>query len=138
MLKLKKMGRELSDHLSVHLRLLVDKDDKVGSLKLYRMCMQKDAAFLPAPEILLKLAGWLYGEGKIKPSLSIFNRLVTSHPDSPVSARAHLRMAQIYNDRLFEPEKALEILNSAIESFSNDEIADRMRAYRASMQTASL
>ncbi len=138
MLKLKKMGPELNAHMGVHLRLLVDKNDKAGSLRLYKVCLQKDAGFLPAPEILFKLAGWLYGEGKVKPSLSVFNRLAASHPNSPVTARAHLRMAQIYNDRLFEPDKALEILNTALENSSNDEIADRMRAYRASMQAETL
>jgi hypothetical protein len=133
MLKLKKMGSELNDHIGVHLRLLVDKNDKAGSLRLYGVCLKKDEGFLPTPEILFKLAGWIYGEGKVKASLSIFNRLVVSHPDSPVTARAYLRMAQIYNDRLFKPDKALEILNTAIENFSNDEFADRMRAYRASL-----
>jgi tetratricopeptide (TPR) repeat protein len=138
MLKLKKMATALNEHLFVHLRLLVDNGEKAGSLKLYGACLRKDAAFLPSPEILFKLAGWLYGDGKVKPALSIFSRLVASHPDSPVTAQAHLRMAQIYNDRLFKPKKALEILDNAIEDFSNDEIVNRLKAYRASMQSAAL
>ena len=137
MLRLKKMEAELNDHLKVHLRLQVDSNDKAGSLRFYAVCMKKDAGFLPAPETLFKLAGWLYGEGKVKPALSTFNRLIASHPESPVIAGAHFRMAQIYNDRLFKPDKALEILNTAIEKFSNDEIADRMKAYRANMLTVT-
>jgi len=138
MLKLKKMETALNDHLPVHLRILVDNDDKTGALRLYQACTRKDADFLPAPEILFKLAGWLYGNGQVKPSLSVFNQLVTSHADSSMAAQAYLRMAQIYNDRLYKPEKALELLNTAIKSFANDDVVDRLKAYRATMQSANL
>lgn len=131
MLKLKKMGGALVDHLPVHLKLLVAGNKKSDALSLYLSPLaQRTESALPA-DIRFKIAGWLSETGKSPEALSAFQRIIDDDADMTLAAKAHLRMAQIYNDRLMQPEKARDILNDALDRFPNSAIADQMQAYRS-------
>ncbi|MFH1981600.1 MAG: B-box zinc finger protein [Pseudomonadota bacterium] len=131
MLKLKKMGEPLVHHLPIHLKLLVAGNKKSDAIALYLSPLaQHTEGSLPA-DIRFKIAGWLSETGKSPEALAAFQSIIDDDADMALAAKAHLRMAQIYNDRMMQPEKARDILNDALDRFPNSAVADQMHAYRS-------
>lgn len=131
MLKLKKMGGALADHLPVHLNLLVGANKKGDVLSLYRSLAAQQAEISLPAAVRFKIAGWLTETGKIPEALSAFRHIIDDRTDPVLVPKAYFRMAQIYNDRMMQPEKALHMLDEAIGGFPDCAIVDQMRAYRS-------
>ncbi len=130
MLKLKKMGTALAAHFPIHLNLMAGANLKSEALSLYRSPLaRKTDVPLPA-DIRFKIAGWLNEIGNSQEALTAYQHIIDEDTDLALIPKAHLRMAQIYHDRLMQPEIARGILDEAIGRFPDGAVADQMRAYR--------
>ncbi len=133
LLKMEKRSAELLKHSKIHLNLLAKANQKTKACSIYAGCLSKDPAFIPSPLSLFKVAGWLNESGKSKAAISTFNKLIKAYPGDNLTPRAYFRSAQIFNDRLMQPEKATRILKGLIKKFPNHEIIPQVQNYISSM-----
>jgi len=94
--------------------------------------VQKTGVSLPA-ETRFKIASWLNEKGKNQETLEVFQQIIDEDENMTLIPKAHFRMAQIYNDRMMQPKKAIGILENVILKYPNSPMIDQMRAYRASL-----
>jgi tetratricopeptide (TPR) repeat protein len=129
LLKLKKRKPEFIAHSTIHLGLLARENEKTKACRLYLQCLAADPEFVPDPSSLFKIGGWLNETGKIKESVSAFNRLVKAYPNDGLVPKAYFRAAQVFHDRLMNPERARKILNGLLQKYPEHEITPQIRTY---------
>jgi tetratricopeptide (TPR) repeat protein len=129
LLKIKKRADLLKKHRPRHLDLLSDAGRKNEALQLYRECVTDDSTFVPPAKTLFNLGSWFNETGKSKAAIAAFNRLVKAHPDDPLVPKAYFRAAQIFHDRLMNPDRARKILRGLVSRYPNHEIAPRAETY---------
>ncbi len=129
LLKLKKRDDLLKKHRVRHLDLLAGAGRKQEALQLYGECMADDGTFIPPAKTLFHLGSWFNESGKSKAAIAAFNRLVKSHPDDPLVPKAYFRAAQIFHDRLMNPERARKILRGLVSKYPHHEIAPQAETY---------
>jgi tetratricopeptide (TPR) repeat protein len=130
MLKLKKMGTALVAHLPVHLNLMAGASLKSEVLNLYLSPLARKSDVPLSPDTRFKIAGWLNETGKNQEALTAYQHIIDDDTDPALIPKAHFRMAQIYHDRLMQPDIARGILDEAIGRYPDGAVADQMRAYR--------
>lgn len=133
LLKMLRRSEELMEHSKVHLDLLANENQKTKACAIYAASMAKDPGFTPSALCLFKLAGWLNETGKAKAAVATFNKLIKAYPDDHLVPKAYFRSAQIFNDRLMQPEKAKRILSGLVKKYPNHDILPQVRNYLASM-----
>ena len=109
--------------------LLVGAGQKADALAVYAECVGADSGFNPSAPALYKLAGWLNETGKARKALNAYSRLTKGHPHDPLVPKAYLRAAQIFHDRLLNPEKAKTILKAVIKKYPDHEAIAQIKAY---------
>jgi TolA-binding protein len=57
------------------------------------------------------VAGWLNETGKTKAAVAVYNLIVKSYPENSLVPKAYFRIAQIFNDRVMNTEKAKKVLS---------------------------
>ncbi len=129
LLKLKERGDLLREHRPRHLDLLSSAGHKQEALQVYGECLADDGAFTPPADTLFKLGSWFNESGKSKAAITAFNRLVKAYPEDPLVPRAYFRAAQIFHDRLMNPERARRILRGLLNKYPDHEIASRAKTY---------
>jgi tetratricopeptide (TPR) repeat protein len=117
-----------------HLDLIIKDKQRSEALKIYSECMEKDQGFLPTAMSLFKLGEWLNETGKIKEAVRTYTRLIKEYPDNPLVPKSYFRAAQIFNDRMMKPEKAINILNGLIKKYPGHEIVPQIENYLASIK----
>ncbi|MFZ5569016.1 MAG: tetratricopeptide repeat protein [Thermodesulfobacteriota bacterium] len=137
LLKMKKLNAELLAHAKDHLELLIRKNQREQACQVYAESLSMDAQFNPAASTLFKLGGWLNDGGKSREAIGIFNRLLKSYPDDPLIPKALFRAAQIYNDRLMNPEKAEKILQGLLKKYPDHDFAPQFEKYLKQMRPAA-
>ncbi len=130
---MKKQTAELLRHGVDYLDLLAAKNEKTKALEVYHECRTLNPKFLPSATALYKLGGWLNETGKTKEAVGTYNRLVKAYPDSPMLPKAYFRAAQVFNDRLMNPDRARKILKGLLNKFPDHEIAPQVKNYLASI-----
>jgi len=133
LLKMKKQTTDLLSHGIDYLDLLVAKNEKAKALEAYNECRTLNPKFLPSATALYKLGGWLSETGKTKEAVGTYNRLVKAYPDSPMRPKAYFRAAQVFNDRLMNPDRARKILNGLLNKYPDHEIAPQVKNYLSSL-----
>lgn len=134
---LTKMTKKSSDMLECavnHLELIIKDKQKDESLKVYAECMDIDATFLPTANSLFSIGDWLNQSGKAEKAIKTYNRIIKAYPDSPLVPKSYFRAAQVFNDRLMNPEKAKRILNGLTKKYPEHEMLPQIENYLASMQ----
>ena len=129
LLKLRKRKTEFLEHSVPHLGLLTERNEKTKSCDLYLQCITADSKFVPDPTSLFKIGGWLNETGKIKESVAAFNKLVKVYPNDGLVPKAYFRAAQVFYDRLMNPERARKILNGLLQKYPDHEIIPQIRTY---------
>ena len=114
LLKMTGANDNLMVHGRNHLDLLVHGNNKTQAMDVYLECLSKDPGFSPAAGALLKLGGWLNETGKSEEAICAFSKLTKAYPQDPLVPKSYFRAAQIFNDRLLNPEKAKKILNGLV------------------------
>jgi tetratricopeptide (TPR) repeat protein len=133
LLKMKKRKADLLRHAVDYLDLLAGQNEKAKALDVYSECRTLNPQFLPTATALFKLGGWLNESGKTKEAVRTYNRLVKAYPDSPMLPKAYFRAAQIFNDRLMNPDRARKILIGLLNKYPDHEIAPQVKNYLSSI-----
>ena len=120
-------------HGAGHLGMLAAENDKMKAIKVYSECVKLQPDFLPSADVLFKLGGWVNETGKAKPALGIFNRLIKEYPQDPLVPKAYFRVAQIFHDRLMNPDKARKMLGALIQKYPNHDITSVAENYLANI-----
>jgi len=129
LLKMKEDKQGMLDHAVVYLGLLAEKGTKKKGLEVYGICRKLDPDFMPGPSALFKIGMWLNETGKSKEAIVIFQSVVKKYPKASEVPDAYFRAAQIFNDRLMDPEKAKKILNGIIKKYPDHETTIKARNY---------
>ena len=133
LLKITGAKAKLADHGGRHLTLLVQRNQKDPALAVYRECLAAEPGFTPAAAALFKIGGWLNESGDGKAAIGAFNRLTKAHPQDPLVPKSYFRAAQIFNDRLMNPQKAKTILNGLLKKFPDHDIIPFVKRYLMEM-----
>lgn len=133
LLKMKNRKSAMADHGKTHLNLLIGAGQKKDACEIYVECLKADPSFTPEATVLFKLAGWLNEYGKSKEAIGTFNRLIKSYPDDSLVPNALFRAAQIYNDRLMNPEKAKKILQTVLKKYPHHDFVPQIKNYLSHM-----
>ncbi|NDY43023.1 tetratricopeptide repeat protein [Dissulfurirhabdus thermomarina] len=123
-------------HAGEYLDLLVRVGDRAGARRAYLECLELDADFAPAAEVLYRVGGWLMEAGDLKRGAAALQRLVRRYPESPRVPEACFRLAQVIHERLMKPAQARSILEGVLRRFPGHEIAPRIRRYLEQMPAA--
>ena len=129
LLKLKKRKKEFLAHATTHLDLLTRNNNRAEACRLYLQCAAIEPSFAPDPSSLFKIGGWLNESGKIKESVSAFNKLVKAYPNDRLVPKAYFRAAQVVHDRLMNPERAKRILTGLLQKYPDHEITPQIKTY---------
>jgi tetratricopeptide (TPR) repeat protein len=133
LLKMRKRTKELLEHGASHLGLLIAENDKNKALKVYAECAKLQPDFLPDADVLFKLGGWVNEIGKVKPALGIYNRLIKEYPQDPLVPKTYFRVAQLFHDRLMNPDKARKMLGALIQRYPDHDIISIAENYLANI-----
>jgi hypothetical protein len=133
LLKMQKRLAEVVDHGVTHLDLLAKANQKDPAMKVFAECRKLDRKFQPTAEALYKIGEWFNAAGKSKEALAMYNRLVKTYPGNTLVPKAYFRAAQIFHDRLMNPDKARQILNRLMDKYPNNDIEPQVRNYMANM-----
>lgn len=133
LLKITGATEKLAAHGGSHLALLVQQGGKDAAVDVYRNCVAAQPNFVPDAAVLFKIAGWLNETGDGKAAIGAFNRLTKAHPTDPLVPKSYFRAAQIFNDRLMNPQKARSILNGLIKKFPDHDIIPFVERYLGQM-----
>ena len=118
-----------AEHGLQHLERLVQAGQKGAAIEVYRECLAVKSDFTPAAAPLFKIAGWLNEAGDGKAAIGAFNRLTKAHPQDALVPKSYFRAAQIFNDRLMNPEKAKNILKGLMKKFPDHDIIPFVERY---------
>ncbi|MFH2047172.1 MAG: tetratricopeptide repeat protein [Pseudomonadota bacterium] len=116
-----------------HLELIIKAKQKNKALEIYSECIKTDPEFVPSAVSLFKIAEWLNETGKFQEAVKTFNRLIKEYPENPLVPKAYFRAAQLFNDRMMNPEKAKKILNGLIKKYPEHEIVPQIENYITSI-----
>lgn len=129
LLKMKGDKQAMLDHATAYLGLLAEKGSRKKGLEVYGICKEADSEFLPSPSTLFKVGMWQNDAGKAKEAIMTLQSVVKKYPDASEVPDAYFRAAQIFNDRLMNPEKAKKILNGIIKKYPDHETTKKARNY---------
>jgi TolA-binding protein len=111
----------------------VQQDNKDAALAVYRECLAPQPDVAPAAAVLFKVGSWLNESGDGKAAIGAFNRLTKAHPKDPLAPKSYFRAAQIFNDRMMNPEKAKRILNGLMKKYPGHDIIPFVERYLVEM-----
>ena len=98
-------------------------------MNVYIRCLSADCGFSPAAGALFKLGGWLNETGKSKEAIGAFSKLTKTYPQDPLVPKSYFRAAQIFNDRLLNPERAKKILNGLVKKYPEHDVISFVERY---------
>ena len=129
LLRMTGVKEKLLVHGSSHLDLLVHGNKKTEAMNVYNRCLSADCGFSPAADALFKLGGWLNETGKSKEAIGAFSKLTKTYPQDPLVPKSYFRAAQIFNDRLLNPERAKKILTGLVKKYPEHDIIPFVERY---------
>jgi len=124
---------KLPAHGRSHLDLMVRDDNKAEAVDVYLQCLAVDPNFSPSARALFKTGGWLDEAGKSKEAIGAFNKLTKTHPGDPLVPKSYFRAAQIFNERLTNPQRAKKILAGLLKKYPGHDIVPFAQRYRQHM-----
>ncbi|WP_372679784.1 tetratricopeptide repeat protein [Desulfosarcina sp.] len=129
LLKMTGAKDKIGNHGLNHLDMLVRGDNKTQAVDVYLQCLTSDSEFSPKAGALFKVAGWLSETGRNKEAMSTYNKLTKAYPQDPLVPKSYFRAAQIFNDRLMNPEKAKRILTGLMKKYPEHDIIPFVERY---------
>jgi len=133
LLKMTGAKDKIGNHGFNHLDMLVRGDKKNQAVDVYLQCLSTDPEFSPNAGALFKVAGWLSETGRNKEAMSAYNKLTKTYPRDPLVPKSYFRAAQIFNDRLMNPEKAKRILTGLMKKYPEHDIIPFVERYLEQM-----
>jgi TolA-binding protein len=129
LLEMAKQSELLQAHLPRHVSLLVKSGEKQKTIEYWTMAQRKGLDLKLGPQELYRIAGWLNEKGQAKAAIQAFSRFAKAHPKDALVPKAYYLVAQIFHERLMEPEKAKGVLQRLIRQFPNHEMAGFAQSY---------
>ena len=136
LLKVKQIIPDLLKHAVTYLDLLAEAKDKEKLCEVYLECAVSDPGFVPASSTLFKVANCLNQAGNPKGAVNSYNRFIKANPKDPLIPKAYFLAANIINEKLKNPRKALGILQSLIKAYPNHEITPHVQKYLRQISVA--
>jgi len=133
LLKMTKQGSKMLKHCVTHLDIMARENKKGNALAIYSQCFKANRNFMPTARTLFKLGEWFNESGKSKASVATFNRLIKNHSSDPLVPMAYFRVAQVFNDRFMNTEKAKAVLKALIRKYPDHEIIPKTKNYLTHM-----
>jgi len=133
LLKITGASAKQAAHGHNYLTSLVRQGNKHGAVEVYRECLAAQPDFAPEAAALFKIGGWLNECGDSKAAIGAYNRLTKAYPKDPLVPKTYFQAAQIFNDRLLNPQKSKSILNGLIKRFPEHDIIPFVQRYLAQM-----
>jgi len=131
-LKLLKAAKNKDDfipHGTLVLSMAVKRNNKKDAVDIYQDCLAVDPAFLPNPEILLKLSDWLVQLGEAKLALTTLHSFTKKYKDHHLIYEVYLKMARILKEKMNNINKAKEIIRYLITKYPGHELQPQAKRY---------
>jgi len=129
LLKLKERTPEMLEHAKGYLDLLVRTDKKDTMREIYLECTALDSSFSPHAIALFKIAGSMNEHGNFRGALSAYNQFIKASPRDPLVPKAYFLAANVFNEKMLNPEKASTVLERLIRYFPDSEIIPYAQKY---------
>lgn len=129
LLKIKQIVPEMLEHGKAYLDLLAKANQNDKICEVYSECVSKDARFTPNPSSLLKVGSCLNTAGNPKGAIQAYNRFIKANPKNTLIPKAYFLAANIINEQLNNPNKAVGILKGLIKTYPNHEITPYVQKY---------
>ncbi len=129
LLKIKQMTPEMLEHGKKFLGLLAKADQKDSLCKVYAECVSADAGFAVSPAVSFKIASVLNETGNAKAAVGVYNKFIKANPGNPLVPKAYFLAANIINERLKNPHKAVGVIKGLIKKYPHHEIVPYAKRY---------
>ena len=122
LLKIKQLTPEMLRHGEAYLELLAKRDKKDKLCEVYSVCISRDPGFTISPSTTFKVASSLNEAGNPKGAIGAYNRFIKANPKNPLIPKAYFLAANVINEQLRNPLKAIKILKGLIKKYPNHDI----------------
>ena len=129
LLKIKQLTPEMLEHGKVYLELLSKAGQKDKLCEVYLECISKENTFTVSPSAGFKVASSLKEKGHPKEAVGAYNTFIKGNPKHPLIPKAYFLAANVINEQLKNPPKALEILNGLTKKYPDHEILPYVQRY---------
>ena len=85
--------------------------------------------FSASSSVSFKIAGLMVETGNPQGAADIYLRFMKTNPDDPMTPKASFLAANLFNERLLNHQKAVEILEDMIKRYPDHETAAHARQY---------
>jgi tetratricopeptide (TPR) repeat protein len=128
-LKLKDNTSEMLEHGSAYLDLLAKGRSKEKLCEVYSECISKSSNFSTTFSASFKIAGSMLEAGNPQGSADVYQRFIKNNPEDPMIPKASFTAANVFNEKLLNPQKAVEILEDMLNKYPDHEMAVYARQY---------
>jgi tetratricopeptide (TPR) repeat protein len=129
LLKIKERTPEMLEHAKGYLDLLVRADKKDTMREVYLECAALDPSFSPHATALFRIAGSMNESGNFRGALGVYNSFIKASPQDPLVPKAYFLAANVFNEKLLNPEKASKVLARLIRHFPDSDIIPYAQKY---------
>lgn len=129
LLKIKQLTPEMLKHGEVYLELLAKEDQRDKLCEVYLECISKKPELTISSSTTFKVASCLNEAGNPKGAIVAYNRFIKANPKNPLIPKAYFLAANVINEKLKNPRKAIGILKGLIKTYPNHEIVPYVQNY---------
>jgi tetratricopeptide (TPR) repeat protein len=129
LLKLKERTQEMLEHARGYLDLLLRSDKRDTMREVYLECAALDSSFSPHATALFRIAGSMNEQGNFMGALGVYNRFIKASPDNPLVPKAYFLAANVFYEKLLNPEKAVKVLQRLIKGYPDSDIIPYAQKY---------
>jgi tetratricopeptide (TPR) repeat protein len=128
-LKLKDKTAEMLEHGCTYLDLLAKGRSKERLREVYLECISRSSDFSTSYAASFKIAGSMIEAGNPKGAADVYLGFIKNNPEDPMVPKASFFAANVFNENLLNPQKAVEILKDIIKNHPDHETAAFARQY---------
>lgn len=120
---------EMLEHGSAYLDLLARGSSKKRLCEVYLECSSRSSDFSASSSTCFKIAGSMIESGDPQRAADVYIGFIKNNPEDPMIPKASFLAANIFNERLLNPQKAVEILEDVIKKYPDHETTPYARQY---------
>lgn len=135
LLKQKNKTSAILEHGRTYMDLLAKSGTKKRLCEVYLECVSMSPGFSASHGVSFKLAVSLIEARNPKAAADVYLAFARDYPDDPMTPKASFLAANIFNESLWEPQKAVEILEGIIKKFPDHATAAHARQYLGQIKT---
>jgi len=120
---------EMLEQGRTYLDLLARGSSKKKLCEVYLECISRSSDFSASSYACFKIAGSMIESGNPQGAADVYLGFIKHNPEDPMIPKASFLAANIFNERLLNPQKAVELLEDVIKNYSSHETATYARQY---------